>query len=235
MFSHLDRYRLSPFTGCAYDCAFCDFPGRIRLRPVDKLLQAARIAMTDDASSTSRSYIGRITIAQRRSGLWRNTMRACIRTRAGDGTRRHDGGNPDRPGASSPPSTHPANLSPTPPDSTPRHTPRHGKDSVRALRRPSRRRGTQHRRAVLSIEMSTHELTNRLVANAASVDGTKFRNGSFDTNDWPKSPGPSNGSVARSSPFTTPHNSPSCSSAAEPRRALASQNSSDSSSLTTCN
>ncbi len=37
-----------------------------------------------------------------------------------------------------------------------------------------------------SLEMSTQELTNRLVANAASVEGTKFRNGTFTDSDWPK-------------------------------------------------
>ena len=47
---------------------------------------------------------------------------------------------------------------------------------------------TKHNVPVLffSVEMSTHELTNRLVSNAASVDGTKFRNGSFSESDWPK-------------------------------------------------
>ena len=48
-YSHLDRVRLSPITGCAYDCAFCDLPGRIDLRSVEHLLDAARIAIDDDA------------------------------------------------------------------------------------------------------------------------------------------------------------------------------------------
>lgn len=46
-YSHLDRVRLSPINGCAYDCAFCDLPGRIELRPVDQLLRAARRAIAD--------------------------------------------------------------------------------------------------------------------------------------------------------------------------------------------
>lgn len=47
VFSHLDRVRLSPIVGCAYDCAFCDLPGRIRLRPFDRLRRAAERAISD--------------------------------------------------------------------------------------------------------------------------------------------------------------------------------------------
>jgi hypothetical protein len=47
VFTHLDRFRLSPIMGCAYDCAFCDLPGRIVLRPLDQLLDAAEVAMAD--------------------------------------------------------------------------------------------------------------------------------------------------------------------------------------------
>lgn len=46
-FSHLDRVRLSPIVGCAYDCAFCDLPGRIDLRPFDRLADAAEVALAD--------------------------------------------------------------------------------------------------------------------------------------------------------------------------------------------
>lgn len=48
-FSHLDRVRLSPIAGCAYDCAFCDMPGRVRLHTVDQLLEAAEVAIADEA------------------------------------------------------------------------------------------------------------------------------------------------------------------------------------------
>ncbi len=47
VFSHLDRVRLSPIVGCAYDCAFCDLPGRIHLRPLDQLREAAALALAD--------------------------------------------------------------------------------------------------------------------------------------------------------------------------------------------
>ena len=47
VFSHLDRIRLSPIVGCAYDCAFCDLPGRIDLRPYERLAAAAEMALDD--------------------------------------------------------------------------------------------------------------------------------------------------------------------------------------------
>jgi len=47
VFSHLDRIRLSPIVGCAYDCAFCDLPGRIDLRPFERLAAAAEMALDD--------------------------------------------------------------------------------------------------------------------------------------------------------------------------------------------
>lgn len=47
VYTHLDRFRLSPISGCAYDCAFCDMPGRVRLHDVGELLHAARVAMAD--------------------------------------------------------------------------------------------------------------------------------------------------------------------------------------------
>jgi hypothetical protein len=48
VFTHIDRFRLSPISrGCAYDCAFCDFPGRVRLSTFEQLMEAARAAMDD--------------------------------------------------------------------------------------------------------------------------------------------------------------------------------------------
>lgn len=46
-YTHVDRFRLSPIAGCAYDCTFCDMPGRIRLHDTSDLLRAAEIAMAD--------------------------------------------------------------------------------------------------------------------------------------------------------------------------------------------
>ena len=48
VYTHIDRFRLSPITGCAYDCAFCDLPGRVRLRPLNQLLEGAEAALRDD-------------------------------------------------------------------------------------------------------------------------------------------------------------------------------------------
>ena len=49
-YSHLDRIRLSPIVGCAYDCAFCDLPGRISLRSPERILAAVR-KQTGEADS----------------------------------------------------------------------------------------------------------------------------------------------------------------------------------------
>ena len=47
VYTHIDRFRLSPITGCAYDCAFCDLPGRVRMRPIEQLLEGAEAALAD--------------------------------------------------------------------------------------------------------------------------------------------------------------------------------------------
>ncbi len=47
VFSHLDRVRLSPLGGCAHDCAFCDLPGRIDLRSLERLRDAGDLALDD--------------------------------------------------------------------------------------------------------------------------------------------------------------------------------------------
>jgi hypothetical protein len=47
--SHVDRARLSPFVGCAYDCSFCDLADLpYRGRPTDQLLSALRVAQQDE-------------------------------------------------------------------------------------------------------------------------------------------------------------------------------------------
>lgn len=46
-YTHIDRVRISPISGCAYDCAFCDLPGRITLAPADFLIDALHTALDD--------------------------------------------------------------------------------------------------------------------------------------------------------------------------------------------
>jgi hypothetical protein len=47
--SHVDRVRLSPFVGCAYDCSFCDLANAsYQLRQNDQLLAALRVAQADE-------------------------------------------------------------------------------------------------------------------------------------------------------------------------------------------
>lgn len=47
--SHVDRVRLSPFVGCAYDCSFCDLAAMTYVgRPLDQLLAALGVAQADD-------------------------------------------------------------------------------------------------------------------------------------------------------------------------------------------
>lgn len=45
--SHFDRVRVSPLVGCAYDCHFCDLPGRIVRRGLDRILPALEVASAD--------------------------------------------------------------------------------------------------------------------------------------------------------------------------------------------
>ena len=46
--SHVDRVRVSPVTGCVYDCGFCDFPGmKYGLRSPRQLVEGLRIAQVD--------------------------------------------------------------------------------------------------------------------------------------------------------------------------------------------
>lgn len=50
VFSHVDRARVSPISGCAYACSFCDFLTRpYNPRPVDQILEALTVAMSDQA------------------------------------------------------------------------------------------------------------------------------------------------------------------------------------------
>lgn len=47
--SHVDRVRVSPFVGCAYDCSFCDLADmQYQVRSADQLLGALRVAQADD-------------------------------------------------------------------------------------------------------------------------------------------------------------------------------------------
>lgn len=47
--SHADRVRVSPIEGCAFNCAFCDMPGRYVPRPLEQILAALDVALRDDA------------------------------------------------------------------------------------------------------------------------------------------------------------------------------------------
>ena len=56
--SHADRVRISPITGCVYDCGFCDFPQmKFELRPLERLLAALRIAQSDTVLPTRHMLI----------------------------------------------------------------------------------------------------------------------------------------------------------------------------------
>jgi hypothetical protein len=56
--SHTDRIRVSPISGCAYDCQFCDLATvRYRPRPIDDILRAIDFARTDAALPTRHLLI----------------------------------------------------------------------------------------------------------------------------------------------------------------------------------
>jgi hypothetical protein len=57
VFSHMDRARVSPIVGCAYDCSFCDLPGRIVLRAEQDLTEALRVALNDRVLPVSHVLI----------------------------------------------------------------------------------------------------------------------------------------------------------------------------------
>lgn len=57
VYTHVDRFRVSPIAGCAYDCAFCDMPGRLTLHPVERLLDAAEAALADPALPVRHALI----------------------------------------------------------------------------------------------------------------------------------------------------------------------------------
>ena len=58
VFTHIDRFRLSPISrGCAYDCAFCDFPGRVRFSSFERLLEAAESALADQVLPARHALI----------------------------------------------------------------------------------------------------------------------------------------------------------------------------------
>jgi len=78
VFSHLDRMRLSPIGGCAYDCAFCDMPGRVRLHPLEQLLEAAAVAMADVALPVRHALISGGSPGPKHQARFADTVAALV-------------------------------------------------------------------------------------------------------------------------------------------------------------
>lgn len=78
VFSHMDRARLSPIVGCAYNCAFCDLPGRITLRPLDQLLAAAGVAMADTVLPVRHLLISGGSPGPRDQGRFIDTVHGLV-------------------------------------------------------------------------------------------------------------------------------------------------------------
>ena len=57
VYTHIERVRVSPIADCAYDCAFCDMPGRVRLRPLEQMQRAIDAALADDALEVRHALI----------------------------------------------------------------------------------------------------------------------------------------------------------------------------------
>ena len=57
VYTHIERVRVSPIAGCAYDCGFCDMPGRVRLRPLEQMQKAVDAALADGALEVRHALI----------------------------------------------------------------------------------------------------------------------------------------------------------------------------------
>ncbi len=78
-FSHLDRVRLSPITGCAYDCAYCDLPGRINLRPFAQLVEAGEVALADTSLPIRHMLISGGSPGPRQQAEFAETLLGLVR------------------------------------------------------------------------------------------------------------------------------------------------------------
>jgi len=79
-FSHMDRVRLSPIDGCAYDCAFCDMPGRVRLRSASQLIAAANVALADPVLPARHLLISGGTPGPRDQVRFADTVHELVET-----------------------------------------------------------------------------------------------------------------------------------------------------------
>ena len=80
VFSHMDRARVSPIVGCAYDCAFCDLPGRIVLRDEGELAHAVRIALDDETLPVRHLLISGGSPGPRQQDAFADTVAGLIAT-----------------------------------------------------------------------------------------------------------------------------------------------------------
>lgn len=74
VFSHLDRIRISPISGCAHDCGFCDLPGRITLQPLDRLVEATEMALQDPRLTIRHILISGGSPGLRQSAAFADTL-----------------------------------------------------------------------------------------------------------------------------------------------------------------
>lgn len=78
--THIDRVRLSPISGCAYDCHFCDL-GELRYtrRPLERLLEALDVALADGDPPPSHVLISGGSPGRRDLGYFEETCSAVAR------------------------------------------------------------------------------------------------------------------------------------------------------------
>jgi uncharacterized radical SAM superfamily protein len=77
--SHVDRARLSPISGCAYDCAFCDLAGqRYQRHSLDRLIAALRVAETDRQLPVNHVLISGGSPGRKHHQWFVDTCRALI-------------------------------------------------------------------------------------------------------------------------------------------------------------
>lgn len=78
--SHVDRVRVSPFVGCAYDCSFCDLADmQYQARSSDQLLTALRVAQADEQLPVRHVLISGGSPRRGHYGAFEETCAAVIR------------------------------------------------------------------------------------------------------------------------------------------------------------